>query len=115
MKKSVLFIMLCSYISGYESTATSPTLITFKLESSEILTDSQGQNSVEPNFGRKVFVRICFRPSTLSVANKFGQKFVWPQNFSTEKVAVRIAEGGSNGGGGSVEGRRETPQGRPKK
>ena len=63
MKKSVLFIMLCSYISGYESTATSPTLITFKLESSEILTDSQGQNSVEPNYSIKVFPRIFKKDS----------------------------------------------------
>ena len=63
MKKSVLFIMLCSYISGYESSATSPTLITFKLESSEILTDSQGQNSVEPNNSIKVFPRIFKKDS----------------------------------------------------
>ena len=63
MKKSVLFIMLCSYISGYESTSTSPTLITFKLESSEILTDSQGQNSVEPNNSIKVFPRIFKKDS----------------------------------------------------
>ena len=63
MKKSVLFIMLCSYISGYESTSTSPTLITFKLESSEILTDSQGQNSVEPNSSIKVFPRIFKKDS----------------------------------------------------
>ena len=63
MKKSVLFIMLCSYISGYESTATSPTLITFKLESSEILTDSQGQNSVEPNNSIKVFPKIFKKDS----------------------------------------------------
>ena len=63
MKKSVLFIMLCSYISGYESTSNSPTLITFKLESSEILTDSQGQNSVEPNNSIKVFPRIFKKDS----------------------------------------------------
>ena len=63
MKKSVLFIMLCSYISGYESTATSPTLITFKLESSEILTDSKGQNSVEQNYSIKVFPRIFKKDS----------------------------------------------------
>ena len=63
MKKSVLFIMLCSYISGYESTASSPTLITFKLESSEILTDSQGQNSVEPNNSIKVFPKIFKKDS----------------------------------------------------
>ena len=55
--------MLCSYISGYESTATSPTLITFKLESSEILTDSQGQNSVEQNYSIKVFPRIFKKDS----------------------------------------------------
>ncbi len=55
--------MLCSYISGYESTATSPTLITFKLESSEILTDSQGQNSVEPNNSIKVFPKIFKKDS----------------------------------------------------
>ena len=65
MKKSVLFIMLCSYISGYESTATSPTLITFKLESSEILTDSQGQNSVESNYSIKVFPRIFKKDSLI--------------------------------------------------
>ena len=63
MKKSVLFIMLCSYISGYESTSTSPTLITFKLESSEILTDSQGQNSVESNYSIKVFPKIFKKDS----------------------------------------------------
>ena len=63
MKKSVLFIMLCSYISGYESTSTSPTLITFKLESSEILTDSQGQNSVGSNNSIKVFPRIFKKDS----------------------------------------------------
>lgn len=55
--------MLCSYISGYESTSTSPTLITFKLESSEILTDSQGQNSVESNYSIKVFPRIFKKDS----------------------------------------------------
>ncbi len=55
--------MLCSYISGYESTSTSPTLITFKLESSEILPDSQGQNSVEPNSSIKVFPRIFKKDS----------------------------------------------------
>ena len=65
MKKSVLFIMLCSYISGYESTATSPTLITFKLESSEILTDSQGQNSVESNYSIKVFPKIFKKDSLI--------------------------------------------------
>tara|TARA_Y100001938_G_C7876089_1_gene322693 strand:- start:126 stop:413 length:288 start_codon:yes stop_codon:yes gene_type:complete len=40
MKKLVL-LMLCSFISGYETTP-SPTLITLKLESSEIVTDSEG-------------------------------------------------------------------------
>ena len=63
MKKYSLIIMLCSYISGYESTSTSPTLITFKLESSEILPDSQGQNSVEPNSSIKVFPRIFKKDS----------------------------------------------------
>ena len=65
MKKSVLFIMLCSYISGYESTATSPTLITFKLESSEILTDSQGLTPLSPNHSIKVFPKLFKKDSLI--------------------------------------------------
>ena len=65
MKKSVLFIMLCSYISGYESTATSPTLITFKLESSEILTDSQGLTPLSPNNSTKVFPKLFKKDSLI--------------------------------------------------
>ena len=62
MKKSLVLLLLLTNILGYEPT-TSPTLITFKLESSEILTDSQGQNSVESNYSIKVFPRIFKKDS----------------------------------------------------
>ena len=62
MKKSLVLLLLLTNILGYEPTTT-PTLITFKLESSEILTDSQGQNSVEPNYSIKVFPRIFKKDS----------------------------------------------------
>ena len=62
MKKSLVLLLLLTNILGYEPTTT-PTLITFKLESSEILTDSQGQNSVESNYSIKVFPRIFKKDS----------------------------------------------------
>ena len=62
MKKSLVLLLLLTNILGYEPTTT-PTLITFKLESSEILTDSQGQNSVESNYSIKVFPKIFKKDS----------------------------------------------------
>ena len=62
MKKNLVLLLLLTNILGYEPTTT-PTLITFKLESSEILTDSQGQNSVEPNNSIKVFPKIFKKDS----------------------------------------------------
>ena len=62
MKKSLVLLLLLTNILGYEP-ITTPTLITFKLESSEILTDSQGQNSVESNYSIKVFPRIFKKDS----------------------------------------------------
>ena len=62
MKKNLVLLLLFTNILGYEPTTT-PTLITFKLESSEILTDSQGQNSVEQNYSIKVFPRIFKKDS----------------------------------------------------
>jgi len=60
MKKLVL-IMLFSFISGYE-TASSPTLITLKLESSEIVNDSEGElPRDELNNSIKVFPRAYLK------------------------------------------------------
>ena len=41
MKKVLTFVLFITTILGYEDT-TPPTLITLKIESSEILTDSEG-------------------------------------------------------------------------
>ena len=62
MKKSLVLLLLLTNILGYEPTTT-PTLITFKLESSEILTDSQGQNSVGSNNSIKVFPKLFKKDS----------------------------------------------------
>ena len=50
--------------------------------------------SAENKFGRK-----CFRPKTISAEKNFDQKLFRLKSFSVENFAVRIAEGGSNGGG----------------
>ena len=65
--------------------------------------------SAEKCFGRKNFGRKIFRPKKFSAENLFGRNFFGrkrfgrtifrPKFFSAEKFAVRIAEGGSNGGG----------------
>ena len=67
------------------------------------------------NFGDtdgEFFDRKNFRPKKNSAENVFGRKFFGrkvfrPKNFSAENFAVRIAEGGSNGGGPG--GRRPPP------
>ena len=48
MKKSLVLLLLLTNILGYEPTTT-PTLITFKLESSEILTDFEGSTPKSQN------------------------------------------------------------------
>ena len=47
MKKVLTFVLFITTILGYEDT-TPPTLITLKIESSEILTDSEGENDSNP-------------------------------------------------------------------
>lgn len=64
MKKSLVLLLLLTNILGYEPT-TSPTLITFKLESSEILTDSQGLTPLSPNNSTKVFPKIFKKDSLI--------------------------------------------------
>ena len=55
-------------------------------------------------FGQKVFPRKLFRSKTFR-ATKFSdenfsvEKQIQPKTFSAEKFAVRIAEGGNDGGG----------------
>ena len=62
MKKSLVLLLLLTNILGYEP-ITTPTLITFKLESSEILSDSQGITSLSPNKSIKVFPKIFKKDS----------------------------------------------------
>ena len=58
MKKIiVLLISLLSHTSGYDSIST-PTLITLKIESSEILSDSEGTMPLSPKHPIKVFPKI---------------------------------------------------------
>ena len=47
MKKVLTFVLFITTILGYEDT-TPPTLITLKIESSEILTHSEGENDSNP-------------------------------------------------------------------
>ena len=55
--------------------------------------------SVEKLFDQ-IFVRPkMFRPKKFSAETIFGRKKFRPKKFSAENFAVRIAEGGSNGGG----------------
>ena len=49
-------------------------------------------------FGRNFFGRK-FSAEIFSAENKFGRFVFRPKNFSAEKFAVRIAEGGNDGGG----------------
>ena len=49
---------------------------------------------VEKTFGRKIF-----RPKKNSAEFFFGRKNFRPKKFSAENFAVRIAEGGNDGGG----------------
>ena len=64
MKKSLVLLMLLTNILGYEPTTT-PTLITFKLESSEILSDSQGLNHESPNNSIKVIPKLFKKDSLI--------------------------------------------------
>ena len=64
MKKSLVLLLLLTNILGYEPT-TSPTLITFKLESSEILSDSQGITALSPHNSIKVFPKLFKKDSLL--------------------------------------------------
>ena len=61
MKKIlVLLISLLSHTSGYD-TITTPTLITLKIESSEILSDSEGSMPLSPRNPIKVFPKLKTR------------------------------------------------------
>ena len=64
MKKSLVLLLLLTNILGYEPTTT-PTLITFKLESSEILSDSQGLNHESPNNSIKVIPKLFKKDSLI--------------------------------------------------
>ena len=58
MKKIiVLLISLLSHTSGYDTIPT-PTLITLKIESSEILSDSEGSMPLSPKHPIKVFPKL---------------------------------------------------------
>lgn len=58
MKKViVLLISLLSHTSGYDTIPT-PTLITLKIESSEILSDSEGSMPLSPKHPIKVFPKL---------------------------------------------------------
>ena len=61
-------------------------------------------------FRLRRYGRRNFRPKNFSSENFFGRKLFRSKNFSAENFAVRIAEGGSNGG---VRGGREPPPVRP--
>ena len=64
MKKSLVLLLLLTNILGYEPTTT-PTLITFKLQSSEILSDSQGLNHESPNNSIKVIPKLFKKDSLI--------------------------------------------------
>ena len=64
MKKSLVLLLLLTNILGYEPTTT-PTLITFKLESSEILTDFEGSTPKSPNHSTKVFPKLFKKDSLI--------------------------------------------------
>ncbi len=64
MKKNLVLLLLFTNILGYEPTTT-PTLITFKLESSEILSDSQGITPLSPNHSIKVFPKLFKKDSLI--------------------------------------------------
>ena len=64
MKKSLVLLLLLTNILGYEPTTT-PTLITFKLQSSEILSDSQGLNHQSPNNSIKVIPKLFKKDSLI--------------------------------------------------
>ena len=64
MKKSLVLLLLLTNILGYEPTTT-PTLITFKLQSSEILPDSQGLNHESPNNSIKVLPKLFKKDSLI--------------------------------------------------
>jgi len=64
MKKSLVLLLLLTNILGYEPTTT-PTLITFKLKSSEILSDSQGSTPLSPNHSTKVFPKLYKKDSLI--------------------------------------------------
>ena len=64
MKKSLVLLLLLTNILGYEPTTT-PTLITFKLQSSEILSDSQGLTHPSPNNSIKVIPKLFKKDSLI--------------------------------------------------
>lgn len=64
MKKSLVLLLLLTNILGYEPTTT-PTLITFKLESSEILTDFEGSTPKSQNHSTKVFPKLFKKDSLI--------------------------------------------------
>ena len=65
MKKIiVLLISLLSHTSGYDSIST-PTLITLKIESSEILSDSEGTMPLSPKHPIKVFPKLFKKDSLI--------------------------------------------------
>ena len=76
MKKSLVLLLLLTNILGYEPTTT-PTLITFKLESSEILSDSQGLTPLSPNYSTKVFPKLFKKESFVT---KKGKECIIPPN-----------------------------------
>lgn len=57
MKKVLTFVLFITTILGYEDT-TPPTLITLKIESSEILSDSEGTMPLSPKHPIKVFPKL---------------------------------------------------------
>ena len=79
MKKSLVLLLLLTNILGYEPTTT-PTLITFKLESSEILSDSQGITSLSPNNSIKVFPKL-FKKDSLIQDKIFDLRQIYENTF----------------------------------
>lgn len=57
MKKVLTLVLFITTILGYEDT-TPPTLITLKIESSEILSDSEGTMPLSPKHPIKVFPKL---------------------------------------------------------
>ena len=79
MKKSLVLLLLLTNILGYEPTTT-PTLITFKLESSEILTDFEGSTPKSQNHSTKVFPKL-FKKDSLSQDKVFELRQIDENTF----------------------------------